>query len=78
MKAMGFEVDMMTKRYVAVVQNSFGEKFMVFETGDPRFYLFSTVSKDGCQGGIQFPVRKSDLRDDIRLMLRNGCGNSNI
>jgi hypothetical protein len=75
---MGFEVNMMPKQYVAVVQNGDGKKFMVFETRDPRFYLFSTISKDGIQGGIQFPVRKSDLRDDIRRMLRNGCGNSNI
>jgi hypothetical protein len=65
------------KQYVAVVENSRGTKFMVFETGDPKYYLFS-VLKDGCQGGLMFPVRKMELRPDIRKALKAGYGNSSI
>ncbi|MGH9968106.1 MAG: hypothetical protein ACREBG_09780 [Pyrinomonadaceae bacterium] len=67
---------MQVKQHVAVVQNSRGARFRVFETGNPKFYLFSTIAPDGTEGGLQFPVRKTDLRDDIRRMLRYGYGNA--
>lgn len=68
--------ELQVKQHVAVVVNSRGSRFRVFETGNPRYYLFSTVSPNGVEGGLQFPVLKADLRDDIRRMLRHGCGNS--
>lgn len=74
----GFDPRYQVKQYVAVVQNSRGRKFMVFETGDDRFYLFSLLDNYGCQTLIQFPVRKADLRDDIRRALRHGWGNASL
>jgi hypothetical protein len=73
---MNMALEMQVKQYVAVVQGR-GGKFMVFETGDPEFYLFSTLC-NGVQTGLQFPVRKADLRDDIRRALRHGVGNAGI
>lgn len=73
---MPYAPEMMTKQYVAVVQNGHGSRFRVFETGNPKFYLFSTIAPDGTEGGLQFPVLKADLRDNIRKMLRHGCGNA--
>ncbi len=66
------------KQFVAVVQNNRGRKFMVFETGDPKFYLFSAITDQGIATGLQFPVQKSRLQDDIRSALRNGWGNAGI
>lgn len=66
------------KQYVAVVQNSRGSKFMVFETGDAKYYLFSQLYPGPTliQTGLQFPVLKKDLRDDIRKALAHGWGNA--
>lgn len=69
----------MVKQYVAVVQNSRGTKFMVFQTGDEKFYLFSPLDPSGCvAAGMQFPVRKTDLRGEIRSALAHGWGNAGI
>ncbi len=65
------------KQHVAVVKNARGLRFRVFVTGDPRFYLFSAIAPDGSEGALQFPVRKTDLRPDIRRAFANGWGNSN-
>lgn len=65
----------MVKQYIAVVQNRFGTRFMVFQSGDEQWYLFCPVDADGCQGTNQFPVRKTDLRRDIRSALAHGWGN---
>jgi hypothetical protein len=72
----GFAPEMQVKQYVAVVRNSRGSRFRVFETGNPKFYLFSTIAPDGREGDLQFPVLKANLRDDIRSALRHGIGNS--
>jgi hypothetical protein len=71
-----FAPEMMVKQYIAVVQNARGARWRVFTTGNPKFYLFSALAPDGTEGGLQFPVRKTDLRDDIRRMLQHGCGNT--
>jgi len=68
--------EMQVKQYVAVVQNSRGSRFRVFETGDPKFYLLSAIAPDGAEGGLQFSVLKADLRDDVRRALRRGWGNA--
>lgn len=62
------------KQYVAVVKNRYGGRFMVFRTGDDRFYLFQPVAPDGCLATFQFPVRKADLRTDLRRGLAHGWG----
>jgi len=66
--------ELMVKQFVATLRGRFCD-FTVFETGDPRYYLFS-VTKDGVQTGLQIPVRKSDLRDDVRRALRAGLGSA--
>ena len=65
------------KQYVAVVQNSKGSRFMVFETKDPQYYLFAQLFGDtSISTGLQIPVCKKDLLPDIRRALRHGWGNS--
>jgi hypothetical protein len=66
------------KQYVAVVRNGWGNRFMVFRTGDDKFYLFVLVDSHGCFTELQFPVRKSDLRPEIRKALAHGWGNALI
>jgi len=67
--------ELMVKQYVAVVQGTWS-KLMVFETGNPRYYLFSQLDPDGCQTGLQWPVLKADLKPDIRRALAHGYGNA--
>ena len=67
----------MVKQYLAVVQGAWA-RFMVFETGSPRHYLFSQLDPSGCQTGLQFPVAKTDLRPDIRKALAHGWGNASL
>lgn len=65
------------KQYVAVVKSrETGCQFRVFETGDPKFYLFDLLDEYDCSTTIQFPVRKADLNPEIRRALRHGWGNS--
>lgn len=65
------------KQYVAVVRNGRGIRFMVFETGDPKYYMFSQlIGETSVSSGLMFPVLKKRLRDDIRRALRHGWGNS--
>ena len=66
---------MQVKQFVAVVRGALC-RFMVYETGDPAFYLFAQMDPDGNLTTLSWPVRKADLRDDIRHALRNGVGNS--
>ena len=66
------------KQYVAVVQNRRGQKFMVFQTGDAKYYLFDPLRPDGTSGCIGFPVKKTDLRRDIASALAHGWGNAGL
>ena len=76
MNVMNFPLNMQVKQYVAVVKGKLGVKFMVFKTGDEKFYLFSQLDPYGCQTGLQFPVAKKDLVPDIRRALAHGYGNA--
>ena len=67
---------LMVKQYVAVVANRRGQRFRVFTTGDDQYYLFDPLDAHDCSGCIGFPVRKKDLRTDIRRALSHGWGNS--
>jgi hypothetical protein len=70
----GFRPEVQVKQYVAVVDGEHGS-FMVFETGDARFYLFAQLYPGGTtQTGLQWPVRKIDLRGDVRDGLAHGVG----
>jgi len=59
------------KQYVGVVRGRRGT-FRVFETGDAKFYLFSQIDENDCDIGRMFPVRKSELRDDVKWALAHG------
>lgn len=72
----GFAPEMMVKQYVAVVRSSTGTRFRVFETGNPKFYLFDPLDEHDCSLCMQFPVLKKELRPDIRRALAHGVGNS--
>lgn len=73
----GMDQRYQVKQYVAIVRSSTGQRFQVFITGDPKWYLFvPMIGETSCVGSIQFPVEKSNLRDNIRKMLAHGCGNS--
>jgi len=65
---MSFDRRYQVQKYVAVVANRRGSRFMVFETGDDKYYLFSQLYPGPTliQTGLQFPVLKKDLREDIR------------
>jgi hypothetical protein len=62
------------KQYVAVIRNALG-RFRVFETGSGAHYLFVAIDANGCDHGVHVPVRKKDLRADVRRMLAHGVGN---
>lgn len=65
------------KQYVAVVRSGMGVRFRVFETGDPKYYMFDQLmGETSASTGIMFPVLKKLLRDDVRRALRHGWGNS--
>lgn len=65
------------KQYVGRLRSeSTGARFNVFETGDPRFYLFDLLDAVGCSTCLQFPVRKAELKPKYRRALRHGWGNT--
>lgn len=66
--------ELQVKQYVAELQGPFC-RFRVFETADPRFYLFDVLDPSGCSTTVQFPVAKKELRADVRSALRHGWGN---
>jgi hypothetical protein len=68
----------MVKQYVAVVQNRFGQRFMVFRTGDEQFYLFDPLDRGGCSTCRGFPVERARLRDALRRALAHGWGNAGV
>lgn len=63
------------KQYVAELQGRWC-RFRVFTTGDPAYYLFDALDPYGCSTGLQFPVRKAELRRDVRSALANGWGHA--
>lgn len=69
---------LMPVAFVAVIQNDTGLRFNVYTTGDKAWYLFKPLGPDNCEGILDFPVRKSQLKTNIRDMLAAGCGNVTI
>lgn len=71
---MTFRPEVQVKQYVGVVQGAHG-RFMVFETGSAQHYLFAQLYPGTLtQTGLSWPVRKADLRDDVRHALAHGVG----
>ena len=67
----GFDRRYQVKQYVGEVEGS-RATFRVFKTGDDRWYLFCTIDRDGCDVGVQFPVRKTDLHPEVKRALAHG------
>jgi len=63
------------KQFVATYQGQRGW-FNVFQTGDPKYYLFDPLDPDGCSLSNAFPVLKSRLRPELRRRLAHGQGNA--
>ena len=59
------------KQYVGVCEGDHC-RFMVFETGDSRFYLFSQLDDHDCATGLMFPVRKTELHPEAKRALAHG------
>lgn len=62
--------ELQVKQFVATVTNK-GMTFNVYTTADPRFYLFKPTH-NGCEGTIDIPTMKMDLKDNIRKALLHG------
>lgn len=65
------------KQHVAVIRSpQTGQRFAVFETGDPRSYLFCQLYPGTLtQTGLSFPVAKRDIVQPYRSALAHGWGN---
>jgi len=60
------------KQLVAVVKNNDGHRFAVYKTGDESYYFFQLIIDGTMSSDICFPVRKTELRKEIRSALANG------
>lgn len=72
------EPSLQVMQFVAVVRSSRGVAFQVFQTGDPKRYLFCQCHDLGggslVQSGNNIPVYKNDLAQPVRSALANGYG----
>lgn len=66
----------MVQQYVAVVQSRFGQRFMVYRTGDDKYYYFDPLDRDGCSTCTGFPVQKTRLVRPLASALAHGWGNA--
>ena len=70
----GFRPEVQCKQFVAVVDGEHGS-FNVYTTGSDRHYLFRQLDAAGqAETGLEWPVAKADLRDDVRHGLAHGVG----
>jgi hypothetical protein len=60
-------------RHIGIVRTSYAD-FRVFKTGDPKYYLFCMLDKNGCDTGIHHPILKTRLKNEVKSALANGCG----
>ena len=70
-----YDLRYQVKQYVAEIQGE-RARFRVFESGDPKYYLFDMITEDGISTCFQVPVPKNQLKPHIRSALRNGWGNA--
>ena len=52
--------EMMVKRYICEIPGPHC-RFRVYETGNPKFYLFCVIDVYGCDHGLHYPIQKSNL-----------------
>lgn len=68
----------MVKRYLARIWPASGYVFDVFSTGCPGWLLFCSVAgvdqsgSGGYQTGLQIPVRRTELRTEVRRAIPEG------
>lgn len=68
--------ELQVKQYVGIVCGARDNSFMVFRTGSDKHYLFAQLYPNTTtQTGLEFPVLKADLHDEVRRALANGYGN---
>lgn len=68
----GSRQEVQVKQYVGVAEGAHG-RFMVFETGSAQHFLFAQLYPGTLtQTGLSWPVRKTDLRAEVRRALRHG------
>jgi hypothetical protein len=60
------------KHYIGEVTDAHGQTFTVLESGNPKFYVFTPHSSPGVMSTMQIPVRKTDLKPEIRKALAHG------
>jgi len=72
----GFPLNLQVKQYVVELNGRWGARFRVFTTGDDKYYLFDLLDPYGCSTTIQFPVRKADLKREVRSALAHGWGHA--
>lgn len=68
----------MVKRYLARIRPANGYVFDVFSTGCTGWLLFCPIAgtnrygNGGYQTGLQIPVRRTDLRTEVRRAIPQG------
>lgn len=63
--------ELQVKQFVGTVTNKHNMTFNVYTTADPKYYLFKPTH-NGCEGTIDIPTKKMDLKDNIRKALARG------
>ena len=61
---MPYDRCLMVKQWIGEVSGRYG-RFRVFTTGDPRYVLFCALTPEGYEGGVQFPVKRADLKRGV-------------
>lgn len=65
------------KQFVARIKSpKTGQRFNVFNSGDPKYYLFDPIDKHDCSLCCAFPVRKTELKAEYKRALAHGWGNT--
>lgn len=61
----------MIKQWVAEIRGAL-YRFRVFESGDPKWLVFTALDPLGCDWGLHVPVRKDRLTRAAKRALRGG------
>jgi hypothetical protein len=69
-----FSPILQVKQYLTRLVRANGDAFDVFATGDPKWILLRPVightnGQGGYHGGIDLPVKRMDLKPEIRRMI---------
>lgn len=71
----GYDRRRQVAQWVGVHTNTRGVPFMVFNTGDQRYYLFRQCYPGTLTNtGLEFPVERRRLTREVRAALAHGVG----